>query len=189
MMAMHALRPGYQPSRHEELQIWREATTIFMTSGHGGSHPLGLAIAAVKRGFHAEVWINQSGPLFVDSVRNDDKKQVIRMVHDDFVEQARLRHIPIHHADITQQQLVEATAAGGIAIVLISTYRLDRRKAPHWVVVSGYDDDCLYVHDPDIDAGGQIAMDCQYLPVARDEFGRMSRFGQSRLRTALLISN
>ncbi|HYQ72754.1 MAG TPA: peptidase C39 family protein, partial [Gammaproteobacteria bacterium] len=51
MMAMCASRTAYVPTLHEELQIWREATTIFMTSGHGGCHPLGLALAAQQRGF------------------------------------------------------------------------------------------------------------------------------------------
>ena len=41
-----------------------------MTSGHGGCHPLGLALAARQRGFSAETWINLQQPLFVDGVRN-----------------------------------------------------------------------------------------------------------------------
>jgi ribosomal protein S18 acetylase RimI-like enzyme len=59
MMAMTGQDPAYQPSPLEEVQIWREATTIFMTSGHGGSHPVGLALAARRRGFPAEVMVNQ----------------------------------------------------------------------------------------------------------------------------------
>jgi hypothetical protein len=31
MMAMHGLNRDYQPSREEEINLWREATTIFMT--------------------------------------------------------------------------------------------------------------------------------------------------------------
>ncbi len=59
MMAMHALDNRCQATQEQELLIWREATTIFMTSGHGGCHPVGLALAAQQRGFKAEVWINQ----------------------------------------------------------------------------------------------------------------------------------
>lgn len=46
MMAMKALCPGLSLDRSLELRLWREATTIFMTSGHGGCGPYGLALAA-----------------------------------------------------------------------------------------------------------------------------------------------
>ena len=51
LMAMGALQPARVLERREELQIWREATTVFMTSGHGGCSPQGLALAAWRRGF------------------------------------------------------------------------------------------------------------------------------------------
>jgi ribosomal protein S18 acetylase RimI-like enzyme len=36
MMAMQSLDPSIALDRTLELRIWREATTVFMTSGHGG---------------------------------------------------------------------------------------------------------------------------------------------------------
>ena len=51
MMAMHALDDSVPMDRTFELRLWREATTIFMTSGHGGCGPYGLALAAANRGF------------------------------------------------------------------------------------------------------------------------------------------
>ncbi len=55
MMAMAALQPDYEPSNTEELRLWRESTTIFMTSGHGGCHPMGMALAADVRGYRRSV--------------------------------------------------------------------------------------------------------------------------------------
>jgi ribosomal protein S18 acetylase RimI-like enzyme len=188
MMAMRGISADYTPSQHEELQIWREATTIFMTSGHGGCHPLGLALAARQRGFRAETWINHQGTLFVDSVRDANKKRVIGLVHEDFLQQARRQHIRLRHGDITQQHLIRALDHGTIPLVLISTWRLDGKKAPHWVTVSGYDSECLYVHDPDPEENSQTPLDCQYLPIAREDFARISCFGRNRLRTAVLVS-
>jgi ribosomal protein S18 acetylase RimI-like enzyme len=195
MMAMAALQQGYDPSPADEMQIWREATTIFMTSGHGGCHPVGLALAAARRGFGAEVWINQVEPPFLDGVRDPNKKRVMTLAHQAFVEEAQHSGIPIHHADVDQQQLTDAFASGANVLILISTYRMDKKKAPHWVVLSGYDDDCLYVHDPDSgDTSGKVELDarrnpidCQHLPIARDDFAAMSRFGGSRLRTAVVV--
>lgn len=197
MMAMAALDSGYRPSVAEEIQIWREATTIFMTSGHGGCHPVGLALSAVRRGFAAEVWINQQGPLFLDGVRSAHKKRVISLAHEGFLDEAKRNRMPVHYEEIEQERLVDSFDEGAVSLILISTYRLDRRKAPHWVVLSGYDESCLYVSDPDainLDTGEKqsevrAAMECQHLPIARDSFARMSRFGSSRLRTAVLVRN
>ncbi|MBN1377728.1 MAG: GNAT family N-acetyltransferase/peptidase C39 family protein [Gammaproteobacteria bacterium] len=187
MMAMHAINKNYQPSQHEELQIWREATTIFMMAGHGGCHPFGLALAARQRGFNAEVWINQEGPLFISSVRDENKKRIVEMVHNDYCEQIQELGVVTHYTDIVQDDLTEAFKNGAIPIVLISTYQMDQKKVPHWVTVSGYDDYCLYVHDPDPTGNQQSDIDCQYLPIARSDFDGMSCFGGDRLRTAVII--
>ena len=188
MMAMHGLDQQYLPSREEEINLWREATTIFMTSGHGGCHPIGLALAAHRRGFVAEVWLNQQGPLFVDSVRDANKKQVIELVDDAFRREARQAGITIHAANISQVDLIAAFDAGALPLVLISTFALDRKKAPHWVVMSGHDHLCLYLHDPDPDDARQSELDCQFIPIARQDFERMSCFGKNRLRTAVMLS-
>lgn len=189
MMAMTGLNSTYKLRLNEELKIWREATTIFMTSGHGGCHPLGLALAANRRGFHAEVWINQHQPLFVDGVRSDEKKTIIETVHNDFVQQSKAAGIHNHYKNIDQATLVEACNRGAVPIVLISTYRMDRKKAPHWVAISGYDEQCFYVHDPDPDEKHQDLLDCQYLPIALEDFDFMSSFGSNRLRTAVILTS
>jgi ribosomal protein S18 acetylase RimI-like enzyme len=187
MMAMHGLNKTYLPSQEEELNLWREATTIFMTSGHGGCHPVGLALAAKRRHFNVEVWISQTGPLFIDGVRSEEKKQVVELVDNGFKREAEEQSVKIHYANITQNDLIEAFNAGAIPLVLISTFRMDRKKAPHWVVMSGSDEDCLYMHDPDPEEGRQSEVDCQYIPVAREDFDRMSCFGKNRLRAAVIL--
>ncbi len=74
LMAMGALQPERLLERREELQIWREATTVFMTSGHGGCSPQGLALAAWRRGFQVRLQLSMAGPLFLDGVRDEHKK-------------------------------------------------------------------------------------------------------------------
>lgn len=187
LMVMRTLDQNFEATQEQELQIWREATTIYMTSGHGGCHPVGLALAAQKRGFTAEVWINQTGALFVDGVRDEHKKQVVELVDGCFKREAEAQQLALHQTNITQETLLTALRDGALALVLISTYSLDRKKTPHWVVVSGFDNDCFYIHDPDPDEECQSELDCQYIPIAREDFERMSCFGKNRLRTALII--
>jgi len=187
MMAMHGLNKHYLPSQEEEINLWREATTIFMTSGHGGCHPIGLALAAKRRHFSVEVWINQTSPLFIDSVRNEDKKQVIELVDNCFKREAAEQGISINYSNITQAELIAAFNADAIPLILISTFAMDGKKAPHWVVMSGFDDDCIYMHDPAPDEDQKNELDCQFIPIARTDLDRMSCFGKTRLRTAVII--
>jgi len=130
MMAMHGLNRAYQPSQEEEINLWREATTIFMTSGHGGCHPIGLALAAKRRQFTVEVWVNQTGTLFIDGVRSEEKKQVVELVDNCFKREAQEQGIKIHYANISQNDLISAFKSGAIPLILISTFQMDRKKSP-----------------------------------------------------------
>ncbi|MBC52395.1 MAG: ribosomal-protein-alanine acetyltransferase [Gammaproteobacteria bacterium] len=188
MMAMATLDARRQPDQATELDIWREATTIFMTSGHGGCHPFGLALAAHKRGFNARIYVNQSGPLFLEGVRDPDKKLIMALVHDQFLERVNANQIPVHFQDVTQLELEQAIKDGAIVLALVSSYRLDRKKAPHWVTITAFDDACFFVHDPDPSLEEQTGLDCEDLPIARNDFSRMSQFGKDKLRTAVVIS-
>ncbi|CBL44998.1 GCN5-related N-acetyltransferase [gamma proteobacterium HdN1] len=188
MMAMNCLSENYNLNPREELQIWREATTIYMTSGHGGCGPYGLALAAKRRGFRPVIYVNQEGPLFLDSVRTADKKAVMTMVHEDFSDQTKKAGIEVHKTDISQDELREHIANGGVPIILISTYRMWKKKAPHWVVVTAFDQRFFYINDPELDLeSGTLPIDLQYLPISTAAFSKITHFGQSRLRTAVII--
>lgn len=188
MMAMQALQQEIEPDRSLELQLWREATTIYMTSGHGGCSPLGLALAAWRRGFGVELWLNAREPLFIDGVRSEAKKTVMALVHEDFLHQLKQTDVKIHYDEISLEQLEGHLNKGGIPLVLISTYRFNRTKAPHWVVVSGTDDTFVYIHDPEVDEETYRSdMDNIYLPIARPLFNKSFRFGQSGLRTCVVL--
>lgn len=188
MMAISALNPDYEPEIDEELQLWREATTIFMTSGHGGCGPHGLALAAFRRGFKARLILNQTSPLFVDSVRTPEKKQILERVHQQFLAQIAKTDIELNYDHFTLKQLEQGLHQGGLALVLISTYHLDGRKAPHWVLVCAIDKEFVYIHDPDIDeATGESAVDKQYLPIERSRFDRLARYGRQGLRALVWV--
>lgn len=188
MMAMAALSPGVTLKRELELDIWREATTIFMTSGHGGCHPIGLALAIRKRGLQTEVFLNTDKPLFLDSVRSPDKKDVVALVHRQFLHQGLKTGIAIQYQSVTQDQISQWINQGKLLIALISTYQMDRRKAPHWVTLTAADDECLYVHDPDPGDTEQGQLDCQYVPISRKNFDRMAQFGAKRLSAFVVVS-
>lgn len=189
LMAMHALDDSVELDRRHELRLWRESTTIFMTSGHGGCGPYGLALSAMHRGFGVEIFLNDEGALFIDSVRSEEKKEVIRLVQEDFLDEINAHGIPVHQTPLTLAEMKEHFEAGRIPVVLISSYRIYKEKFPHWVVVTGFDDRFIYVHDPYVDVDeGKTLMDCLDMPILQSDFERMARYGKSGLRAALIIS-
>ncbi len=189
MMAMQSLDPALALDRTLELRIWREATTVFMTSGHGGCGPFGLALAARRRGFGAEVYINAPGVPLIDSVRSAEKKEVMRLVHEDMLAETETLGIPVHYATLGLDELRDRFDAGAVPLVLISSYRIYQEKFPHWVVVTGFDDHFIYVHDPFVDAdNGESTLDSIDMPIQRQAFSRMSRYGRAGLQAVLLIT-
>ena len=187
LMAMASLDKKIKPCRELELDIWREATTIFMTSGHGGTHPLGLALAAKKRGFDVTAYISTDKPLFLEGVRTEKKKDIMRTVDRQFHKRAKKEGVELVIAELTQKQIASALESEHALILLISTYLMDGKKAPHWVAVTGMDEGCIYVHDPDVDEKLQDRLDCQHIPIAREDFAKMSTFGNDKLRTAIIL--
>lgn len=188
MMAMARLDEKTVPDQKLELDLWRESTTIFMTSGHGGCHPVGLGLTALQRGFQTEVFLNQTTPLFLEGVRSQEKKNIMTVVDEQFHEKANASGLKIIYQETNQSHIQEWLNAGKSVLVMISTYRLDGKKAPHWVTITGLDDQCFYVHDPWLDSEKEAPIDCQHLPIAREDFDKMSMYGKGRLRTAIVLS-
>ena len=187
LMAMASQESSFTPSQELELDIWRIATTIFMTTGHGGCHPIGLALAASELGFDAEVIVNTEAPLFLDGVRSVAKKNVVTLVDQQFREKAAQKKIPVRIQPLDQQEIRAWMERGYTVIVLISVYRFEGRKAPHWVAVTGIDDVCMYVHDPDIGDYMQDTLDCHHIPIALEDFAKMASYGSSKMRTAVAV--
>ncbi len=189
MMAMAALDPDSPRDRSAELRLWRESTLVFMTSGHGGCGAYGLSLAAWRRGFAVRVFITDTGPPFLDSVRSEEKKEVMRLVHQDFVAEARVAGIPVEQRGLSADELAGFVAEGAVPVVLISSYRIYGEKYPHWVAVTGADERFLYIHDPFVDVDqDKTPTDCIHVPIARAEFHRMARYGSARLRAAVILT-
>jgi ribosomal-protein-alanine acetyltransferase len=189
MMAMKTFNPKVDMNLTNELQIWREATTIFMTSGHGGCGPHGLALAAWRRGYRTELYLSHAKVLFKDSVRSLEKKNVIELVHEDFEKKISETNIKLHRKRFTLQDLKDVLKKGGIPVVLITTYHFDNNRAPHWVVVTAFDDHFVYIHDPDQENpeshSGVISR--VHIPIPEEQFLKISRFGKDKTAATVVV--
>ncbi len=189
MMAMKALDSDLELDRRLELRLWRESTTVYMASGHGGCSPYGLAGAAAARGFSVELFVKDRATFLVESVRDPGKKEVMRVVEEDYLDQLEAVGIPVHSRAVGFDEIQVRFSAGGIPVVLISSWRIYGERFPHWVVITGFSKDFIYVHDPFVDGSeDETISDCVAMPIARSEFDRMARYGRSGQRAVLIVS-
>jgi ribosomal protein S18 acetylase RimI-like enzyme/predicted double-glycine peptidase len=185
MMAMKYHDPRMTLDRSLELILWKEATLIFMTSGLGGCGPFGLAVAAQRRGFQTRVILADQQTAFLASVRNQEKKDVIRLVDAQLREEAQALGVTQEYFNFTFEDIARALRQNTIPIVLISTYRLHRVKAPHWVVVTGFDRRNVYFHDP---YEGFYTGQAQHVRIAIPEFRRLHRYGKAVNKSVIFVS-
>ncbi len=189
LMVMKALDPASAFDRSLEMRLWKEATTLFMGGPHhGGSSALGLALSADRRGYDAEVFVNHRGVLLGERGRTPDRREVMRLIHEADLEEAEAHGIPITYRPLGLAESEERFRDGWLPIVLVSTHYVHGDHVAHWVVVTGFDGDAVYINDPWVDRpGGKTPGDMTNLRIPWAEFEPMARFGKAKERATVLI--
>ncbi|MGZ8309133.1 MAG: peptidase C39 family protein [Rhodoplanes sp.] len=188
LMALAWADRAFCPSPVIEFRLWREATTIFMSTGPGGCEPFGMAVALKRHGLSSEIFVTRPGPYFLDTVQSAEKRRVMRITQDDFVEEAKAIGLAVHLTYADESVVIPALDAGAAAIVLVSGYHMTPRGQPHWVFVFGREDRFVLVHDPAAsrDEHGQ-ALAPETYAVPWPAFMRMTRCGRDHLGATILI--
>lgn len=187
MMAMRVFRSDQDLDEIAEINLWREATLVFMTSGHGGTGPHGMALAARLRGHEVRLLLSTDTVPFMKSVRAERKREIIKLVHDDLRSRALDAGVVRSLCDFTFEDIAAAMHRSFVPIILISTFRLTGDREPHWVVVSGFDGDTIFLKDPDLKSYQGDRKGAAEVRISRDEFQRVSRYGREIVRSAILI--
>src|SRR5205085_7114405 len=105
-----------RPNAALEFKLWREATTIFMSSGPGGCDPYGLAVTLRRHGLYPEIHVSHAGPYFLDTVGSEDKRRVMRLTQQEFRREAAELGIPTHLTPLAESALMKAFDGGAAAI-------------------------------------------------------------------------
>ncbi len=186
MMALKHYQPDLRLGRTLEINLWREATLVFMTAGIGGTGPYGLALAAQQRGLDTRLLLSSEDTPFLYSVRNVKKREIIEVTHNDLRHRANAAGVSTAVYDFTFEDIAAAMFRGYIPIVLISTYRLTGKREPHWVILTGFDRKYIYLYDPNLDAYRGDRREARRVRIPRDAFQAVSRYGKEATRAVIL---
>ncbi len=187
MMAFKHFVPDINFDRAMEFSLWKEATLVFMTSGLGGCDPFGLALASRRRGFQTRVILSKEKSPFFSSVRLEAKREVIRTVHEDLKEKTLDMEVPVAYYDFPFAEIAAAMYRNRVPVVLISTYRLTGDRAPHWVVITGFNKNYVYFNDPDLESYDGDRRHARNVRVPIEEFDRMRRYGKDLFKGVIFI--
>lgn len=195
LMAMHHHGYPVPGDRLLELSLWREATTTFEFAGSGGCSAHGLGVAALRRGFQAVVVTPDSRVPFAAGLE-PDALEVARAAHATFEREMRALGGRVEVRDFSHEDAAAAVERGAVALVLLSPTsdgssgaedgdapgkggpsegsagsqaRADSPGGTHWVVVTGFDDEHVYLHDPQVPEYADLA-DSVHLAIRRELF-------------------
>jgi ribosomal protein S18 acetylase RimI-like enzyme len=192
IMALAWADPTFHPPPACEFQLWREATTIFMSSGPGGCDPYGIAVALKRRGLFPEVHVSRGGPYFLETAKSAEKRRVMQVTQDDFRREADAlgitTHLTLTQESAVQSVLSDAFEAGGAAIVLVAGHQMIPTGLAHWVFAFGHEGRYVLVHDPAAtrdDKGIAAAPETYAVPWSL--FSRMTRYGPDHLSAVVLV--
>ncbi|MBL8906357.1 MAG: peptidase C39 family protein [Rhizobiales bacterium] len=188
MMTMAGLGSNEPMSRELEFQLWREATSIYLISAPGGCDPIGLAVAARRRGFGCEVYVNQPGPYFTQVRQGAQRLDVMSEAQRIFARQAEELKIPVRQHELGIEDAKAALTDGAIVISLISTHRMYGDRTPHWIAVYDHADGYFFAHDPWVGAEDlELPIQKAGIAIPVPEFARMSVWGRCQLKAALIV--
>ncbi|OGS40655.1 MAG: hypothetical protein A3K77_04310 [Euryarchaeota archaeon RBG_13_31_8] len=147
LMVLKFFDPKYPFTRDEEIALWRESTLgIF----HGTCR-YGLATAACKRGLNVRISSNKSGIAYecaaVVGLRTTEK-DMLEVLFKDMKNRAIQNRISETDEDVTVELLKSYLVQHQLPIVLINAKLVSNDDEPHWVVMTGYDREFIFINDP-----------------------------------------
>ncbi|MGH8223167.1 MAG: peptidase C39 family protein, partial [Woeseiaceae bacterium] len=194
LMAMTTLDRRTIVNRAEELDLYREMTTISYPTdnGHGGCLPQSLALAAVRRGFNAELHMDwrkgEPYPVNVRTPKSRDRVEVWRLMWDRDMSRS-IKEGVRHSREWPGLKGIEARFdEGWLPIVHVNCKYLHDENEGHFVVITGFDDQSFYINDPWVAVTkGKTAADMTNRGVPRREFDRIARFAIRRWRAVVIL--
>jgi ABC-type bacteriocin/lantibiotic exporter with double-glycine peptidase domain len=145
MMVMKYWDKSFALSRGVEFQLWIKSNPFVF---FGGTLQFGLAKTALKMGFKAKIY--QKAKL---SEHQSTLSRLPFLLEDIFSLGSRRTKVPIHYGKETLEVIHEALTHRIPPIVFLNLKPILGENVFHWLVVTGIDEQRVYVNDPYIPKG------------------------------------
>ncbi|WP_158968473.1 peptidase C39 family protein [Chachezhania sediminis] len=183
---LSALAP--EVSRHDEIALWREATSVVSLNGPGGCDPYGMLLAATKRGLTAELFFDAPGPILLDRVTSEEKRDLVTFVQKEFKEQVAEQGLKVTAGHLPLADLTAAVEGGAMAILLIDQILTHDHHAPHWILVHAARDGLFLVNDPWLEPRDlETLADVDCIPIRGEVLYRMGAWGDPARHAVLIL--
>jgi hypothetical protein len=183
MMGLAELGLAAAPSLAEELQIWREATTILATDPHG------LALAAVRRGARAEVVTSAASVLVLSNPLAVTDRNAALFLERSYRSEAVAAGIPSQVRQFEVAEVAQRVSAGQVLILLIDELEMHGEACPHWVAVTAFEDGVARLEDPWTDAHfGETWVDAHRLAVRPADLAALMWTGNPPVQAFVALS-
>jgi predicted double-glycine peptidase len=161
MMVMKYWNPSLKLTRKFEYQLWKKSYSLFF---FGGTFQFGLAAAATTLGFKTEIYqkqrFSEGYPRF---------PQLATLIENIVSHTSRRSHIPVHYGQENLKVISDALRQSIPPIVFINLYPILGENVFHWIVVTGLDEQNVYMNDPYVPLGFPLKIKKGY-PVALEIF-------------------
>ena len=161
MMVMKYWDPSLELSRKFEFQLWKRSYSFFL---FGGTFQFGLAATAAKLGFKTEIYQKTR---FSDAYPNFP--QLVTLIENIVSHKTRRLQIPIRYGKDNMEVIRGSLHKKIPPIVFVNLKPILGENVFHWVVITGLDEQNVYMNDPYVPHGFPSKIKKGY-PVALDIF-------------------
>jgi predicted double-glycine peptidase len=161
MMVMKYWDSSLEFSRRFEFQLWKRSYSFFLL---GGTFQFGLAETATKLGFKTEIYqktrFSDAYPKF---------PQLVTLIENIVSHKTRRLQIPIRYGKDNMEVIRDSIHKKIPPIVFVNLKPILGENVFHWVVITGLDEQNVYMNDPYVPLGFPLKIKKGY-SVALDIF-------------------
>ena len=195
LMAMKTLDRRTKVDRTEELNLFREMTTIMWPTDDdiGGCAPPSLALAAARRGFASELWMDWQGggaDPFKDMSQPKARArlEVVRLLWRRDLALALKERVRSFKKFPGIKGIEARFNEGWLPILFVNCTYLHHETDSHYVVITGFDDESFYINDPYVPPKKRKTVtDMTNRRIPRREFNGIAWDGPKKLRAVVLL--